>query len=441
MKRFRGVLRYKGWGIYKDSGHRFRRWKFTEAVPGLDARAGDRLDDLGPEGDPRFCIRGDDGDRFPDREDVKAFFEDWFPEWDPPNDAEIRLQRKLGSGGSGARAMSQFLRQMAGALRTGSGEGASATDNEGLQYGALVLEREGHYGNTGGRFRVWRFVEDRTEIPATELSHYPDLDGESHAMEGDALWQQPDRLEPFRLKREDCEIGSPERWQVVEAFGGEIPGWPLEADDSSDTEGEDSAGDEGPAPGLMRYVSEKTVDGRDVRADHTDGSGIYHPRRGVYRFTRSFPDLDMSAGDALVLAYDREDRPAQMKGEARGLDPDEIEELRDALRGVWGGLDPSEWPQGMPSLPAAVRKSFVCLSGPESAMIGGKESYGWQKRGLCYFLDNANRWGRRLSEFHHRLFHLRPACRGPGDVTRPIRAVSDESAAFELLAQVAEDAA
>lgn len=439
MSNILGSIKYDGWHIYTNTGRLHRRWEFTEDVPDLDAVAGDTLEDRGPGGDPRFRITGDDGSRCPDADDVEAAFSSALPAWDPPNEEEIRIRRHLDAG-RGPAELSHLLQRLAGAIRDGAAPsgGSPGTDHEGLQFGCLVVEREGRYGNTGGRFRIWRFLEDRPEIPATDLDRHGDVGGALHAMKGDQLWQEPDRLSPFKIKRDEREIGTPENWQLRGAFGGKIPGWPLKPEQAGD-EDAGSHEDTGPAPGLYGYVSEETVGGQSVET----GAGPYK-RRGVYRLTRDLPAVEMEAGDVLVYAYDREDRPEHIKGKVRGLDPDDIEDLRDALEGVWLEHDANR-PREMPPLAFAIRECFECLSGPTSAMVGEtrENGYGsggrWCGSGLYHFLDNANRWGRRLTDFYARLLLLRPVFRGPEVVSRPVRAASPASAAFELLAQVTED--
>lgn len=419
MKTFYGVVEYDGWFTYTDSGRVYRQWTFTEDVPGLDAESGDRLRDRGPEADTRFRVRPEGGDPTGvDEEKVDEFFDGCLPAWNPPNEAEIKIAQQLNSRGGDAR-LARELRRLAESLRTGSSSsssGSSSTDNEGLQFGCLVVEREGRYSNTGGRLRVWRFLQDRPEIPAPDLGHHANLDGKPHAQEGDELWQEPDRLTPFKLKRGDgLQIGSPEHWQVEGAFGGEVPGWPLKPEEAGD-----QASDDGPdvQPDAYRYVSREQRCGDPFDGEHIKATDDRH---GLYRFKRPVPPIGAEQGDVLVYAFKPSSRPKVMRGSARGLEPDEIEELRAYIRDEEGH-----------ALIEAIPIFFESLVGGEENLLGRETKWGWRKRGLLDFLHHAAKWGRRLSDFYHRLFLLKPVLE---EVSDPIEAPHEEGALFKLISE------
>lgn len=423
MKEFFGIVEYDGWRIYTDSGRVYRQWTFTEDVPGLDAESGDRLRDRGPDADTRFRVSHDgDGSTSVEGEDVREFFAGCLPAWHPPNESEIRLANQLGSSSGDARLASE-LRRLAQTLRGGSGSsssGRSSTDNEGVQFGCLVVEREGRYSNTGGRFRVWRFLEDRPEIPAPDLGHHDNLDGKPHAQKGDTLWQEPDRLTPFKLKRGDgLQIGSPEFWQVEGAFGGEVPGWPLKPEEASGSSGNISTTDDA-HPDAYRYVSREKRCGDPFDGDQGAAAGKY--RHGLYRALEPIPPAGIEAGDLLLYAYDKESRPTEVRGHTRGLDPEELEGVRDYLR------ENSE-KHGLVDI---VPEYFESLLGGERNLVGYEWEYGFRKRGLVQFLSDKRRWGGQLQEFYYRLVVLTPYVE---KVSEPIDAPHQEGALFKLISE------
>lgn len=411
-------VKYRGWRFYENTGRVYRRWEFVEKVPELDAEPGNLIEDRGPDANSRFRLTDGDDTRFPDEEDALEFFGDFLPKWDPPTTTEIMISRRLGLDGAGNRLVNQ-LRRLAESLRPGSGSassGSSDTDHEGLQFGCLVVEREGRYSNTGGRFRVWRFLEDRPEIPAPDLGHHDNLDGKPHAQEGDELWQEPDRLTPFRLKRGGgLQIGSPEYWQVEGAFGGEVPGWPLKPEDAGDQASTDSPDVH---PDAYRYVSREQRCGDPFDGDQVRPCG--DDRHGLYRARRPIPPVGIEEGDLLLYAYERESRPTVVRGHTRGLDPEELADLRDYIR------ENSE----NYGLVNVVPDFFESLLGGRENLVGHETEYSFRKKGLAQFLEDRSRWGERLSDFYYRLMVLTSYVESVSD---PIEAPHEDGALFKLI--------
>lgn len=115
--------------------------------------------------------------------------------------------------------------------------------------GAAVLrfKKADEWANTGDTFRVWEFVVDCPEIPATRTDASP-----AHAIAGDELWQDDDDEDrPLRLRRAGRTIGSPERWQIEHLF-------PLPTPDQP-------AADDEPAAGLL-YPHPISFRGQTVEA-------------------------------------------------------------------------------------------------------------------------------------------------------------------------------
>lgn len=75
---------------------------------------------------------------------------------------------------------------------------------------ALRFVREFEWANTLNRVRVFEFLRDCPEIPATRTEAIP-----PHAAAGDELWVEiDDDSSPFTLRRDRRAIGQPEAWQM-----------------------------------------------------------------------------------------------------------------------------------------------------------------------------------------------------------------------------------
>lgn len=425
MSDYRGSIAFEGYGRFSNTGQTYRKWKFTDPVPELEIEAGLRLFDTGPETTgARFTVRDfSDGNwnrlKTLGRDQVKLII-GYLPSWDPETwyrEQETSAAREGWKRIEGLTSLvsAAVSRDSAGS-RGGRSRSLRRSSGASRVVGCLELAREDRYGNTGGRFRIWRFREDRPEIPASDHNR---TGGPAHAVEGDELWQEPDRLTPWRLKRDDMEIGNPEHWQVRGAFGGTIPGWGNGEDEHSADQEPDTEPDLTEA---RNYFSLNTADG----GRFAGGDYPRHTLQGAYRFRAAEPEIGAEAGDVLIYAWNEESRPDRIYGRVRGLEVDEIETLREVLR------------ERSVCLRNSIPEMFECLTGGEEEMVGSKGKYGWGRSGLARFLHNKNRWGGKLAaeNFYHRLLLVKPYRE---KVTRPIRAQSDEGAAWELLAQVTDE--
>jgi hypothetical protein len=198
------------------------------------------------------------------------------------------LARTLGAESVAQKKLDE-IRQVMSGMGQPSTPGESRIEN---QY--LRLVREGDYANTGEHFRIWELKVDVPTIPAFREG---EIRGKPHAQAGDQLWEETDSLTPFRLKRDQKEVGNPEWFQVRHLFVG-LKGQPEQA-------GADAAVSLGEEAGRLL----------DLSMQCTGGYRFKH----LFRATREIPGTEIRAGDFIPVLYGNSDSYHALKVPGRRL--------------------------------------------------------------------------------------------------------------------------
>lgn len=219
-------LEYVGWGRFQDTGAAYRKWKFRDDLPELEAKKGWTLVDTGPSEEPRFRVwdtakkiwssNWDSADVYACTKNLKGF------RWQPPREGETAIAEGLSKLASelanvvrsmnrrniDSRKLDVIRSVVAGA--TGKKPESRATENRYVR-----LKFEGQYNN-GDPYKDFELLVDAPEIPATKSAVQP-----RHAIKGDVLREcDDDESTPFALRRDGKRIGDPEWWRIRHLFVG-----------------------------------------------------------------------------------------------------------------------------------------------------------------------------------------------------------------------------
>ncbi len=216
-------VKYEGWLRFQDSGSPYRWWTFEEAVEGLEAQAGDKLLDEGPDDEPesRFNVRrGRKVLRRFSLEEVEEALGWSAGPWRPPREDHVALTEKLGE-------LTDAVRDLSGTVRAHSNAKKTLEDVRKMvepkppeppaRANAYLRLKGEHQYSSGDPFTDWELLVDVPQIRATRTQGANPM----HAAKGDILREEPgDALTPFELRRGNVRIADPEWWQVRHLFGG-----------------------------------------------------------------------------------------------------------------------------------------------------------------------------------------------------------------------------
>ncbi len=219
-------LEYVGWRRFQDTGAAYRKWKFRDDLPELEAKKGWTLVDTGPSEEPRFRVwdtakkiwssKWGSADVYACTKTLKGF------RWQPPREGETAIAEGLSKLASelanvvrsmnrrniDSRKLDVIRSVVAGA--TGKKPEPRATENRYLR-----LKFEGQYNN-GDPYNDFELLVDAPEIPATKSAVEP-----RYAIKGDVLREHDhDEPTPFALRRDGERIGDPEWWRIRHLFVG-----------------------------------------------------------------------------------------------------------------------------------------------------------------------------------------------------------------------------